>query len=454
MAIITNLQPAPGEAVAPDTALSFDVIDPVVEELRVFVWAVFAATGSSELVYDGDNFQPQYSGAEINPTPGGRTFTIRRVAGWPSAPELRVDTCACPPDLGGSSGLTGYINLGSGASVGAGISGDNIQLRTFTSADDTVDITQSATEIDLQVRTEPDYDASIAAVSGGGVQTITLGAGDSAGFFDGGFEIENLVVELPTITAGMDARRVGIYLPLGNPSVSVTYDRDAADAIIYPDGTTVAPSSASPAVAAGVYGGFRYFVWEAVLNVFGPGVHGWVPSQSPDAAEAQTWADVLTLGNASGASNPTIDSPQQLHFGGTAADNSSSLVLSTATTAAYDMPIEESLGATSAASSNLIATLCETSGSPAGVSLVDVTILGRMVSGVTVTFKYLVFRALLDLGTETILDTVLLSGDTADYEVIFDSGDVVVNYIANDSSDSSTHRGTARVVTALGAPPS
>ena len=450
MALFTNLQPAAGQPIAADTALQFDALDPLIEDVRIFVWVSYEATGTTELIHDGTNFTAQFSSSEKTPTPGGVRYTIRRTSGWPNAPELRVDDCACPPSIGGSGGVLTYSNIGSGAAVGAALTLGELQLRTFTSADDTVDITQSSTEIDLQVRTEPDYDTSITAVSGGGVQTLTVPAGKAAEKFDTGSETEDLVVKFPTITADLDARRVGVYLPVGNPSVEVTFDRDTDDVIIYPDGTLVTATTPSPAVPVGTYSGYRYFVWEAVLDLFGPGVHGWAPAQSP---ETQTWADVLSRGNATGTNNPTIDNPQQLHFGGTAADNSSTVDLADGETAAYDMPIEETLGATSAASSNTIATLCETAGSADGVALVDVAVLGRMVSS-SVTFKYFVFRALLDLGTETIIDTVLLSGDTADYEVVFDSGDLVVNYIANDSSDSSIHRGVARVVAALGAAPS
>lgn len=102
MAIITNLSPAPGEAIAADQAVSFDVIDPLISELRVYVWAVFADSASYELVYDSENFSPSYSFATITPATGGRTFSIQRVGGWPSAPELRVDTCACPPEVSSS----------------------------------------------------------------------------------------------------------------------------------------------------------------------------------------------------------------------------------------------------------------------------------------------------------------------------------------------------------------
>ena len=107
MAIITNLQPAPGEAIASDTPITFDVLDPVISTLRVYVWAVFADTGVVELVHDGENFTTQYSFSSITTITGGRRFSIPRVSGWPSAPELRVDTCACPPTLTAESSVVG-----------------------------------------------------------------------------------------------------------------------------------------------------------------------------------------------------------------------------------------------------------------------------------------------------------------------------------------------------------
>jgi hypothetical protein len=99
MAIITNLQPPAGTPVENDTVISFDVIDPVVAELQIFSWVVFRATGQVELAYDGSNFQPLYSFSTIEGIPGGRRFSLRRVGGWPSQPEVRVDSCACPPEI-------------------------------------------------------------------------------------------------------------------------------------------------------------------------------------------------------------------------------------------------------------------------------------------------------------------------------------------------------------------
>lgn len=92
MALFTNLQPAAGEPIAADTVLQFDAIDPLINDVRIFVWVSFAATGQVEFAYDADNFQPLYSASTVTPIGGGLRFFIRRSGGWPSTPALRVDS--------------------------------------------------------------------------------------------------------------------------------------------------------------------------------------------------------------------------------------------------------------------------------------------------------------------------------------------------------------------------
>lgn len=125
MSLITNLSPPSGVNVEIDGVVSFDVIDPVIEELRIYVWAVFA-NGSVELVYDTTSFQPTYSTSSVTSTTGGRTFSIRRVGGWTSQPGLRVDTCACPPGLSESVQDTRTLTAGAGLSGGGDLSADRI----------------------------------------------------------------------------------------------------------------------------------------------------------------------------------------------------------------------------------------------------------------------------------------------------------------------------------------
>jgi hypothetical protein len=92
MALFTNLQPAAGEPIAADTTLQFDAIDPLINDVRIFVWVSFAATGQVELAYDSANFQPLYSASQITTIGGGLRFFVRRSGGWPSTPALRVDS--------------------------------------------------------------------------------------------------------------------------------------------------------------------------------------------------------------------------------------------------------------------------------------------------------------------------------------------------------------------------
>ena len=178
MAIITNLSPPAGSPIGVNQAISFDVIDPVIEELRIFVWAVYPATGQAELVYDADNFQALFSFAQITSIPGGRRFTVQRVGGWPNTPELRVDTCACPPDLSGGEANTGN-NVGGGAGVFQTKSGVQLLFRSLVSGDASVNITQNANEIDLQVAPGAAENLSITLAAGNntGASDIEVAAG-------------------------------------------------------------------------------------------------------------------------------------------------------------------------------------------------------------------------------------------------------------------------------------
>lgn len=178
MAIITNLLPPPGEPIGASDPVSFDVIDPEVSELRVFVWAVFAGAANYELVHDGDNFTPTYSFSTITATPGGRTFTIQRVGGWPGAPDLRVDTCACPPTIAdGDVPLSRTITAGAGLTGGGDLSAD----RTINIANGDGSITVNANDIlvgTLQT------DAQHGDLGGATLHALAVASG-AAGFMSG-----------------------------------------------------------------------------------------------------------------------------------------------------------------------------------------------------------------------------------------------------------------------------
>ena len=93
MATIINYQPPAGTPISANTAVSFDVIDASIDSLLIFVWVVFA-DGVVELSYDNAAFQPYYSYAQITSITGGWRFAIQRVGGWPSTPDIRVETRA------------------------------------------------------------------------------------------------------------------------------------------------------------------------------------------------------------------------------------------------------------------------------------------------------------------------------------------------------------------------
>ena len=152
MALITNLSPPAGTPIAADGLITFDVIDPVIEELRVFVWTVFAATGQVELVFDGDNFQPNYSDSAIASTPGGRTFAIRRVSGWPSQPQLRVADYPSPPDITGITDTTA-ANVGGFTGIFQAKVADELRFKSLQSSDGSVTIVGNANDLDITAPT-------------------------------------------------------------------------------------------------------------------------------------------------------------------------------------------------------------------------------------------------------------------------------------------------------------
>ena len=160
MPLVTNIQPPVGDPVSIDGAVNFDVVDPLIGDYKIFVWAVFKDGTPAELVFDSNFIQPVYSFSQISSIPNGRRFSVRRVGGWPSQPELRVDTGYNPPDLdsiinGGGGGGGGEVNTAS--NVGGELElfqikvGTNLQFRTIGSTDGSVLGTQNATTVDLSI---------------------------------------------------------------------------------------------------------------------------------------------------------------------------------------------------------------------------------------------------------------------------------------------------------------
>ena len=309
MAIITNLQPPAGTPIAADAALRFDVIDPLVDELRVFVWAVFRATGQVELVHDGEFFQPLYSFSTITPTPGGRTFTVRRVGGWPSQPELRVDTCACPPELDGG-GLSAFANVGIGAGVGRDITLGTLNLRSLRSSDSSVSIVQEANSIDLTVVAgdtggrDPVTDISVVQVPSGDYDLLTLDMGQRAQVQSPDAPATKVRVAFPTIQPGDGGRRIGIFLFSDNSLFGI--ETDAAEYVVTPGPTFLNPG-VRLAIPAGVLTApYNVLTWEAVEDVeqLPPGT---VDSISPSTIVASSPAITFTITGTGGTLPDLVD---------------------------------------------------------------------------------------------------------------------------------------------------
>jgi hypothetical protein len=86
---IANVSPASGSNITANQAISFDVTD---ETALTATWiaVTFAATGASELVYDGSAFSEQYDGSTVTPISGGFTFSISRTDGWLFPPTFTI----------------------------------------------------------------------------------------------------------------------------------------------------------------------------------------------------------------------------------------------------------------------------------------------------------------------------------------------------------------------------
>jgi len=326
MAIITNLQPPAGEPIASDTVLSFDVIDPVIAELRVFVWVVFRETGQVELANDGDNFQPLYSFSQITTIPGGRRYAIRRVGGWPSTPELRVDDCACPPEIGTPS--SGEVNTASNQGGAPGEFfitkvAEDLQFRTakssdgsisiITDVDNTVDFTFAGSSL-----TEPVIDVANVPVLSPGRQDLTLVDGEAGFYAEPPFPPgpkDPLYVAFPPVSSANFGRRVGVVLAAGNGTTPIEWTPDVADAFIDPSYSFNAPGG--PTVEpVGTYGP-TFLVWQAVEDLAGPGVHGWAFEYGSNlgGGGGGDWASVLAAGNVSGANDASMEDEQRVEWG-------------------------------------------------------------------------------------------------------------------------------------------
>lgn len=87
---ISNMAPAPGNEISRTQLVTLDVTDD--QTLRRVLLAVkFPASGEYEVVHDGDVFADRYITLSTRvAVSGGWRYRLRRGAGWPSAPTLRV----------------------------------------------------------------------------------------------------------------------------------------------------------------------------------------------------------------------------------------------------------------------------------------------------------------------------------------------------------------------------
>lgn len=88
---VGNFDPAVGTEILSSQSISFDVTDDSGAFARIFVAALFAATGQQELIHDGDAFVGFYSpNSSRVPIANGYRYTVTRAGGWESTPTIRV----------------------------------------------------------------------------------------------------------------------------------------------------------------------------------------------------------------------------------------------------------------------------------------------------------------------------------------------------------------------------
>lgn len=87
---VSDLFPAAGTPIRPNTPVSFKVTDVEEDLFRQFVTARFPGQSAEEVVYDGYSFTSLYSGSSRTSVSEGYQFTLRRANGWPGPPTIRV----------------------------------------------------------------------------------------------------------------------------------------------------------------------------------------------------------------------------------------------------------------------------------------------------------------------------------------------------------------------------
>lgn len=89
--VVSAFDPAPGAQIQRTAPIEFDVTDDSGSFARIFVVALFKATGAQEVVHDGDAFVGFYTATSSRvPITNGFRYTVARFGGWPAAPTIRV----------------------------------------------------------------------------------------------------------------------------------------------------------------------------------------------------------------------------------------------------------------------------------------------------------------------------------------------------------------------------
>lgn len=82
--VVSNVTPAAGTALTPDSTVGFDLTDDV-EILAAFVYVIYPDLGEAEAVHDGATFLPRFVGLSSRSTiANGFRYTLRRSGGWKS----------------------------------------------------------------------------------------------------------------------------------------------------------------------------------------------------------------------------------------------------------------------------------------------------------------------------------------------------------------------------------
>lgn len=96
---VENFSPAAGVGINRGTDLTFDLMFNGGEMASVTVFIDYFESGASEVVYDKTGFKQNFhtfggfvgSEAQLLPDDEGIHFIVRRRAGWPHSPKVRVE---------------------------------------------------------------------------------------------------------------------------------------------------------------------------------------------------------------------------------------------------------------------------------------------------------------------------------------------------------------------------